>query len=285
MRELRFVITPFCNYKCFFCHSESITDKIALYLSPSDYEFMAKVTKDQLGWSTCTLTGGEPLISPIFKEVCEKIKNLGIAITVVTNASLLARPTEMLKDIAQINVAVHTMSPDIYEQIIQVNYPLENVLSTIVDIRAKFPKLAIHLNYTVIKGLNDSSVDFERFIKFAKKIKAKAKFIDLSTIDNTLRTEALEIVRQLEGLGFEVKGENPWQYFLSRKTEEVQVVKCPFNGKYEDLPVRDVFVEPNGVLYRSFGGYLAVNALNEIKSRNAIGLLQKINVLLDRGGS
>ena len=43
MRELRFVITPFCNYKCFFCHSESITNKIALYLNPSDYEFMAEV--------------------------------------------------------------------------------------------------------------------------------------------------------------------------------------------------------------------------------------------------
>ena len=280
MRELRFVITPFCNYKCFFCHSESITDKITLYLNPSDYEFMAKVAKDQLGWNTCTLTGGEPLISPIFREVCEKIKNLGIAVTVVTNASLLARPAEMLKDIAQINISVHTMSPDIYEQIIQVGYSLENVLNTIVDIRAKLPKIAIHLNYTVIKGLNDSDADFEKFIKFAGRINAEAKFIDLSTTDETLRTEAFEIVRRLETLGFEVKDENPWQYYLLRNTEEAKVVKCPFSGKYEDLPVRDIFVEPNGVLYRSFGGHLAVNALNEIKSRNTVGLLQKINVLL-----
>ena len=67
---------------------------------------------------------------------------------------------------------------------------------------------------------------------------------------------------------------------MLRNTEEVKVVKCPFNGKYEDLPVRDIFVEPNGILYRSFGGYLAVDALNEIKSRNAVGLLQKINILL-----
>lgn len=280
MRELRFVITPFCNYKCFFCHSESITNKIALYLNPSDYEFMAEVAQNQLGWNTCTLTGGEPLISPIFKETCEKLKNLGIAITVVTNASLLARPAEALRDIAQINISVHTMLPDVYEQITQVNYPLENVLSTIVTTRMKLPELAIHLNYTVIKRLNDSNAEFEEFIKFANKIKAKAKFIDLSTTDESLRTDALGIVRQLEGLGFEIKDKNFWQYHLMRKTEEVTVVKCPFNNKYEDLPARDVFVEPNGILYRSFGGYLAVDALNEIKSRNTVGLLQKINILL-----
>ena len=244
---------------------------------------MAKVAQGQLGWNTCTLTGGEPLISPIFKETCEKLKNLGVAITVVTNASLLARPAEVLKDIAQINISVHTMLPDVYEQITQVNYPLENVLSTIVTTRMKLPELAIHLNYTVIKRLNDSNAEFEEFIKFANKIKAKAKFIDLSTTDESLRTDALGIVRQLEGLGFEIKDKNFWQYHLMRKTEEVTVVKCPFNNKYEDLPARDVFVEPNGILYRSFGGYLAVDALNEIKSRNTVGLLQKINILLKRG--
>lgn len=281
MREFRFVLTPFCNYKCFFCHSENITDKIALQLRSSDYEFMARVARDKLGWDTCTITGGEPLISPIFKEVCEKLKGLGIATTVVTNASLLARPKEILKDVAQINVSVHTMNPDTYEKITQTGYPLEVVLSTIVATRARLPHLVIHLNYTVIKGLNDSNEEFEQLLKFAREIRGRAKFIDLSTTDETLATNAEDIVNQLGGLGFQVDKTSNWQYHLVRGDEHTIVTKCPFNGKYEDLPVRDIFVDPSGTLYRSYGGYLAVNALNEIKARDEEGLVEKIKVLFN----
>ena len=281
MREFRFVLTPFCNYKCFFCHSECINEGISLQLTPSDYEFMAKVARDQLVWTTCTLTGGEPLISPIFKEVCERFRRLGIATTVVTNASLLARPEELLKDISQINVSVHTMNPDTYKKITQIGYPLESILNTIAMTREKMPELEIHLNYTVIKGMNDSDEEFEQFLRFARKVRARAKFIDLSTTDENLKTDAREIVKQLEALGFKLEDENAWQYHLVRAGEKTTVTKCPFNGKYEDLPARDVFVDPNGMMYRSYGGYFSVDALSEIKSRDADGLIQKIRVLIN----
>ena len=41
------------------------------------------------GWDTITITGGAPLVSPIYREACELIAKEGVRITTVTNASLV----------------------------------------------------------------------------------------------------------------------------------------------------------------------------------------------------
>lgn len=280
MREFRFVITPFCNYRCFFCHSESVSKEAALLLKPSDYEFMVRAAKETLGWDTCTITGGEPLISPIFGEVASKLKDAGIKTTVVSNVSLLARPQEMLKDIDQLNVSLHTMNPTVYKEITQTNYPLQTVLGTIVIARSQLPMLKIHINYTVVKGMNDRDKDFEALLGFARSVRATAKFIDLSTTDEKIATNADDIVRQLHGLGFTVIGSTPWQFFLERDGEKVTVTRCPFNGKYEELEARDVFVDSNGLLYTSYGISKKVDALDEIRARDTAGFIAKVQSLL-----
>lgn len=285
MREFRIVITPFCNYNCFFCHGESIEECNDLLLRPTDYEFMCRAAKNHLGWNTATITGGEPLISPIFSAVCERLKAEGIAVTVVSNASLLAKPQEQLKNVAQLNVSLHTMNPDTYPKITQVKYPLDKVMSTIASTRAYMPDLTIHINYTVIKGMNDSAEEMEAAMRFAQCVGATVKFIDLSTEDTTIATTAEEIVKQLERIGFEVYSSNDWQFFLRRDDLKTMVTKCPFNGKYLDVPVRDIFVDPNGTLYTSFGGRFSVNALNEIKTQNETAFIQKVKILLPKQGA
>ena len=280
MREFRFVITPFCNYRCFFCHSESVSKEAALLLKPSDYGFMAQAVKENLGWDTCTITGGEPLISPIFADVTERIAGVGIKTTVVSNVSLLARPGEMLKHIDQLNVSLHTMTPDTYKEITQTNYPLHAVLGTIVIARSQLSNLKIHINYTVVKGLNDKDKDFESLLGFARSVRATAKFIDLSTTDEKIATNADDIVKQLEGIGFKVVDTTPWQFYLDRNGEIATVTKCPFNGKYTELGPRDVFVDSNGTLYTSYGISKQVNAFDDIRNRDVVGFIGKVNSLL-----
>ncbi len=284
MREFRIVITPFCNYNCFFCHNEGAEECNDFLLRPNDYGFMCRVAKERLGWSTATITGGEPLISPIFSVVCEKLKALGISITVVSNVSLLARPQEQLKNVSQLNVSLHTMDPSVYQQITQVRYPLKSVLDTIVATRVCLPKLVIHINCTVVKGINDSGGDLEALLRFGRRVGAEVKFIDLSSKDETLATNAENIVRQLENLGFTVTSVNDWQYFLEKSTTKTVVVKCPFNNRYLNTPARDIFVNSSGTMYTSYGGNFSINALNDIKSRDEDKLIQKIKVLLPEQG-
>lgn len=283
MREFRFVLTPFCNYQCFFCHGES-GGKAGLLLNPSDYQFIGKVGKDSFGWGTATLTGGEPLISPIFQEVCERLKGVGLDLTVVTNASLLARPQEVLKNVSQVNISLHTMNPKVYGEVTKVGYPLGKILDTIVTTRARLPDLIIHINYTVVKGLNDKPADYEAVLKFARDVRAMVKFIDLSTTDENLATDAEEITQQLHELGFVSGQGDAWRFCLTRGQEQVVVAKCPFNGKHTTEPVRDVFVDSDGVLYTSYSGALSASCLNEIKSHDGKRFVEKVQVLLPGGG-
>ena len=80
-------------------------------------------------------------------------------------------------------------------------------------------------------------------------------------------------------MGFRVVNQDVWQYHLVRGEEKTRVTKCPFNGKHSDLPTRDIFVDTDGTLYKSYGGYLGINVLNEIKSRDEKSLVQKMQVL------
>lgn len=48
--EFRVVITPFCNYRCFFCHSEGLVEECTpMLLSPKDYTFCGEGSKTFMG--------------------------------------------------------------------------------------------------------------------------------------------------------------------------------------------------------------------------------------------
>lgn len=116
--EFRIVITPFCNYRCFFCHSEGLVEEYTpLLLTPKDYAFTVKSGKELWGWNTVTITGSEPLVSPIYRETCELIVQAGIRITTVTNASLISSPKKILTHNDQVNISIHTMNPVVYKRL------------------------------------------------------------------------------------------------------------------------------------------------------------------------
>lgn len=159
--EFRIVITPFCNYRCFFCHGEGFIEECTpLLLAPEDYCFVAKVGKKLWGWNTVTITGGEPIISPIYREVCGLIAKEGIKITTVTNGSLISSPKKILIDNNQVNISIHTMNAETYKRITGSSYPLKRIMDTVIAVRSCFPDMMIHLNSIVIRGLNDDRSDF-----------------------------------------------------------------------------------------------------------------------------
>ena len=80
-RELRFLVTQACNYDCVFCHKEGLQSSKKALLFAEDYRYLFKVAKEHLGWTTTTLTGGEPLvrndieniIAELYKELSQKL--------------------------------------------------------------------------------------------------------------------------------------------------------------------------------------------------------------------
>lgn len=274
--ELRIVITPFCNYRCFFCHSEGyVTESTPLLMSPEDYEFVAKTAKNAWGWNALTITGGEPLISPIYQETCQLINNLGIGITTVTNASLISSPKKILKNNKQINVSIHSMNPRTYKRITGSSYPVEQIIETIINVRNNLPKIDIHLNATVIRGYNDAIDEMEKLIWFANKIGGIAKFIDLASSKKDLVVSIDEIIETLISTGFEITDKNTWQIFMTRGCEKVIITRCGFADKYNEEKYRNLFLHPDGTLSCGDGHDITVNVLREIHTRNINDFLKK----------
>lgn len=211
IHEFRLVITPFCNYGCFFCHGEGLTkEHTPLMLTAEDYGFVLSAGHDVLGWDTTTITGGEPLLSPNFRKIVDQAINANVHITVVTNASLLTHPSEILQGVNQVNISLHSTQQDKYTLITQTTYPVCEIMDAIIRTRVELPKIDIHLNNTIVKGINDSVQDFEAMINFAKLAKSEAKFIDLVTTDQDKSIPVSEIINRISQLGYKVVDTGIW---------------------------------------------------------------------------
>lgn len=277
--EFRLILTQFCNYRCFFCHGEGAMDtKIAFLLTPEDYAFIAQVAKQTWGWDTITLTGGEPLISPIYYRICQLLAESGIRITTVTNASLLAKPRQLLRYNAQVNISLHTLNPEVYQQITCFHYPLENVLQTIRQVRLELPGIEIHLNATIMHAYNDRPEDLEALIDFAREVRAVPKFIDLASQDINLIVPVEGIVRILKTLGFKVTETTLWQVKLRRPSDGVEtlVTRCGFSEAHQQLELRNLLVYPNGTLSLGLPDVRPLEVLDNIRQRNADGFIRQV---------
>ena len=279
--EFRIVITPFCNYRCFYCHREGLTEEYTpLVLTPKDYQFMCKVAKEKWGWDTVTITGGEPFISPIYRETCELIASEGVKITTVSNASLIARPKVMLKDNDQINISLHSMTPEVYRAITKTTYPLSEVLDTIISIRAQLPDLKIHLNATVIRDMNNSAEEMLKIINFAHRVGAVAKFIDLASANEALIVPVEEMLDTLTSIGFEKTKETKWQIFVEHPDGESAIItRCGFGKKYADWGYRNLFINPDGMLSTEVANDIPLNLLHEIRERDVDAFVSKVQWL------
>lgn len=241
---------------------------------------MCRVAKERWGWNTVTITGGEPFISPIYAETCELIAKEGVRITTVSNASLIARPKQMLKDNAQINISLHSLTPEVYRQITKTTYPVQEVLDTIISIRAQMPELEIHLNATVIRGMNDSPEEMAKLVRFAHRVDAQVKFIDLASQNEKLIVPVEEILQKLTEAGFTKTEESKWQIFVSKENGEKAIItRCGFGKKYADWGYRNLFINPDGMLSTEVADDIPLNLLHEIRARDEDAFASKVEWL------
>ncbi len=284
-REFRIVLTPFCNYRCFFCHGEGLLNTNRDFrFTPEDYQFIMEVAHRNWGWNTATLTGGEPLLSPIFAETCKLLAKKGIRLTVVTNGSLLASPKKTLAHVGQVNVSLHTLDPMKYQRITGLDYSLSSLLHTLIQTRLQLPEIKIHLNCTIIRGYNDNLEAMSEILGFAQQIKAQAKFIDLASSNPSLVVKVEEIESLLLQLGFEVSSRDTWQTELKRKSasngsEVALITRCGFSTLHRDLEIRNLILNPNGTVTLGHpDSSHSLDILREVYTRDEATLVQRLKI-------
>ena len=277
--ELRLVITHECNYNCYFCHKEGCGCNKRL-LVPKDYQYVAKILKDLLGWHTLTITGGEPLLHPNYRQICKLLKESGLRITTVTNLSLLSNP-ETLAYNDQINISLHSMDAEVYKKITGSKIPVSQIIDKIKAIRTNLPILDIHLNATIIRNKNDGIKSMENLVQFATKINAKAKFIDLASENAKEVVPYEEIKTKVSKMGFKKASEEDWQSYYKRDIDRIIITKCGFSNQNikHSNGYRNLFLYPDGN-FKYDKKIASLNLLKEIKEQDTNTIVNSIKDFL-----
>jgi cyclic pyranopterin phosphate synthase len=112
-----------------------------------------------LGVEKVRLTGGEPLLRKEIEHLVERLATIeGLDLTLTTNASLLARKAQALRDagLHRVNVSLDSLDDATFRAMNDVDFPVARVLEGIDAAAAA--GLPVKVNAVVKRGVNDAGV-------------------------------------------------------------------------------------------------------------------------------
>lgn len=164
-----FELTPRCNMSCNMCYVHLTLDQIPAVgreLSVAEWIDIAQQARDA-GMLELTLTGGEPLAKPDFREIYEALSEMGFIIQLYTNGYginesvfewLMERPPHYMR------FTMYGASDETYEKVCGVKDGFTRVSRAIEMVReADIP------TYMVATITKDNEQDFPQIVAFAKK--------------------------------------------------------------------------------------------------------------------
>ena len=134
--EYRISITPYCNMKCVYCHNEGNFSKEVL--DKQDIEKLIKNSQD-LNLKSVRLTGGEPLIHPQIREICEMLsKKYALKVGINTNCIEINKLLTIINDG---NIDRVVVGIDYFNNKVSKNSPVgessQKILNNILQLKRK----------------------------------------------------------------------------------------------------------------------------------------------------
>ena len=173
---MRISITSACNLRCRYCSPEDSSSGRDI-LTEDDIRRIAEAAV-RLGVTHFRITGGEPLVSPILRDVIRTLKSIpGVSsVTLTTNGVMLEDRIPMLKEsgIDGINVSLDTLDSKEFIELIGRD-ALESVLSGIrASVKAGIP--------TKINTVIRENTHAEALVSWASREGADIRFIEMMPI-------------------------------------------------------------------------------------------------------
>jgi cyclic pyranopterin phosphate synthase len=163
LRDLRISVTDRCNFRCTYCMPKEVFGHDYRFLDRRellDFEELTRVARAavSLGVRKIRLTGGEPLLRRDLERLVGMLAPLGAELTLTTNASLLARKAQALKDagLHRITVSLDALDDATFRELNDVDFPVERVFEGIEA--ARNAGLPVKVNCVVKRGVNESQV-------------------------------------------------------------------------------------------------------------------------------
>jgi cyclic pyranopterin phosphate synthase len=236
LRDLRISVTDRCNFRCVYCMPKEVFDKEYAFLPHSSllsFEEITRIAKIAVahGVEKIRLTGGEPLLRKHIEKLIETLALLKtpdgreLDLTLTTNASLLARKAQSLKDagLKRVTVSLDALDDAIFKRMNDVDFPVSQVLEGI-DAAHRAGLGPIKINMVVKGGMNDSEIlPMARRFKDSPFILRFIEYMDVGASNGWCMDEVIpsaEVVRRiseampLEPVGANYEGETAerWRY-------------------------------------------------------------------------
>lgn len=216
LRDLRISVTDRCNFRCVYCMPKEVFDKDYQYLphnSLLSFEEITRITKIFIahGVEKIRLTGGEPLLRKNIEKLIEMLASLTtldgkpLDLTMTTNASLLAKKAQSLKDagLKRVTVSLDSLDEATFQRMNDVDFPVSDVLHGI-DVAHSVGLQSIKVNMVVKGGMNDQEiVPMARHFKGSPAILRFIEYMDVGASNGWKMDEVVpsaEVVRRISAV-------------------------------------------------------------------------------------
>jgi len=239
LRDLRISVTDRCNFRCSYCMPKEVFDSQYRFLPQSSLLSFEEITRTARVFAThgvhkLRLTGGEPLLRKHLEVLVGMLAELRtpdgqpLDLTLTTNASLLTRKAQALKDagLQRITISLDALDDSIFRRMNDVDFPVADVLAGIEE-AARVGLAPIKVNMVVKRGVNDQEIlPMARFFRehFGSAVVLRfIEYMDVGTTNGWAMDHVLassEVRRRihehhaLEAVGATATGETAqrWRY-------------------------------------------------------------------------
>lgn len=208
LHDLRISVTDRCNFRCVYCMPKEVFDKDYQFLPHSSLLTFEEITRIARlfvahGVEKIRLTGGEPLLRKNVEKLIAMLSELktpdgrALDLTLTTNASLLAKKAQALKDagLKRVTVSLDSLDDATFKRMNDVDFPVAEVLRGI-DVAHHVGLGPIKINMVVKRGMNNQEV-----VPMARHFKGSPfilRFIEYMDVGNSNGWKMDEVVPSAE---------------------------------------------------------------------------------------
>ena len=217
LHDLRISVTDRCNFRCSYCMPREVFDKDYAFLPQSSllsFEEITRLAKIFVahGVEKIRLTGGEPLLRKHLEVLIEMLAKLQtpsgkpLDITLTTNASLLAKKAQFLKDagLQRVTVSLDALDDAIFRRMNDVDFPVADVLKGI-EAAQKVGLDPIKVNMVVKRGTNDAEVlPMARYFRHSGVVLRFIEYMDVGATNGWRMDEVLPSAQVIERINAEL---------------------------------------------------------------------------------
>jgi cyclic pyranopterin phosphate synthase len=213
LRDLRISVTDRCNFRCVYCMPKDVFGKGYVFLPKTSllsFEEINRIARLAVthGVEKIRLTGGEPLLRKNIEKLVGMLSVLktpdgrDLDLTMTTNASLLAKKAQALKDagLKRVTVSLDSLDDATFRLMNDVDFPVSEVLQGI-DVAHRVGIGPIKINMVVKKGINDQDiVPMARHFKGSPFILRFIEYMDVGATNGWKMGEVIpsaEVVRRI----------------------------------------------------------------------------------------